>query len=266
MKELLSITSLMIASIFISSCSSDKAFESRLQKTLEKNPEIVFNAIKKNPEKFMNAFQKSVESAKESMAINSAKKEKEALEASFNSPLKPYISEKQLIRGSRSAPITIVEYSDFECPYCARGSKTIEQLKKKYPGKIRFVFKHLPLSFHPNAMISAKYYEAISLQSPKKAFEFHDIVFANQSKIKQGEAYLTQISKKLGVNMKRLKKDLNSNLVKNKIDQDIKEANKFSFQGTPGYLLNGIPIKGAYPASHFEKIIASLQERGSLKL
>ena len=66
--------------------------------------------------------------------------------------------------------------------------------------------------------------------------------------------------------MNRLKKDVYSVKVRAKIDEDIKEANKFSFQGTPGYIINGVPVKGAYPASHFEKIIATLQEKGKLKL
>ena len=137
---------------------------------------------------------------------------------------------------------------------------------KKYPGKIRFVFKHLPLSFHPNAMISAKYYEAIGLQSPKKAFAFHDKLFSNQKKLSQGETYLTQLAKEVGADMKRLKSDVHSVKVKAKIDEDMQEANKFSFQGTPGYIINGVPVKGAYPASHFEKIIATLQEKGTLQL
>ena len=266
MKQLLSISSLVIASIFISSCSSDKSFQAQLERTLQKKPEIVFEAIKKNPQKFMTVFQESITAAKASMAKDLAEKEKQQLEEAFNSPLKAHISKKQLIRGPKDAPITIIEYSDFESPYCARGAKVVDQLMKKYPGKVRFIFKHLPLSFHPNAMISAKYYEAIGLQSPKKAFKFHDQIFANQSKVKRGEVYLTQLSKKLGLNMKKLKQDIKSIGVKAKIDEDIREANKFSFQGTPGYLLNGIPIKGAYPASHFEKIIASLKEKGSLKL
>lgn len=266
MYNLLTITGLALASIFISSCSTDKAFEKRLQKTLEENPEIVFQAIEKNPEKFMHSFQTTLEKAKASFAQNAKNQEKLQLEKAFEKPLKPYISETQVIRGPKDAPITLVEYSDFECPYCARGSKTVEQLMKKYPGKIRFVFKHLPLSFHPHAMISAKYYEAISLQSPKKAFAFHDKLFANQRKLSQGEAYLTQIAKDVGADIKRLKKDVHSVKVRAKIDEDINEAHKFSFQGTPGYIINGIPVKGAYPASHFENIIATLQEKGKLTL
>lgn len=266
MIKFLSLAGLALASILISSCSSDRAFESRLKDALENNPELVFETIKKNPDKFMQTFQSTVELAKENYAKNAQAREDEELAKAFEKPLQPYISAEQIIRGPADAPITIVEYSDFECPYCARGQETVEQLMKKYPGKIRFVFKHLPLSFHPNAMISAKYYEAISLQSPKKAFLFHDKLFSNQRMLAKGETYLTQISKELNLDMEKLKKDVYSVKVKAKIDEDINEANKFSFQGTPGYIINGIPVKGAYPASHFENIIATLQEKGALKL
>jgi protein-disulfide isomerase len=266
MKKILSLASLAIASIMISSCSTEKGFESKLKKTLEDNPELVFEIIKNNPDKFMASFQLAAQGSKKNFAKNRAAKEEQALAQALKNPLTPYISKDQIIRGVPKGPITIVEYSDFECPYCSQGRNTVEEIMKKYPGKVSFIFKHLPLSFHPSAMISAKYYEAISLQSPKKAFLFHDEIFTNQSELKQGEAYLTRLSKKLGLDMKKLSQDLHSVKVKAKIDEDMAEARKFNFQGTPGFLINGVPVRGAYPATYFEHIISKLQENGKLVL
>src|SRR5690606_24383889 len=130
--------------------------------------------------------------------------------------------------------IQIVEYSDFECPYCSRGYQTVKQLLKDYEGKIEFVYKHLPLSFHPQAMIASQYYEAIRLQSEDKAIKFHDEIFENQTKLRQGETFLKSIAKKVGANMTKLAKDINSDEVKNRIKEDEAEAAKFGFQGTPG--------------------------------
>jgi protein-disulfide isomerase len=257
---------LIAAAVLITSCSTDKAFKKQLIKTLKENPEIVFQTIKEHPSEFMQTVQGAAQNAQQDMAIKRKQQEENELAKSFEKPLKPVITEKQIYRGTKNAPITIVEYSDFECPFCSRGFTTVEELLKKYDGKIRFVFKHLPLSFHPSAMLSAQYYEAIALQSPKKAFKFHDMIFRNQSKLKKGEAFLTKIAKDLKVDFKRLKKDLNSEKVTLKIDQDIQEAKKFGIQGTPGFVINGIPVKGAYPASHFEKIISKLQAKGKLKL
>ena len=107
-------------------------------------------------------------------------------------------------------------------------------------------------------MISSQYYEAIRLQSEEKAFEFHDQIYKNQSKLRTGEAFLKKLAKDLKVNMTKLAKDVQSKEVKERIEADIAEANKFGFQGTPGFILNGVPVKGAYPLSHFEGIIEKL--------
>jgi len=210
--------------------------------------------------------QTAVKSTQTQAAKEQALEQEKEILSAIENPLDPQISSNQLIRGPKDAPITIVEYSDFECPYCARSRSTVSALEDKYPGKVRVIFKHLPLSFHPSAMISAKYYEAISLQSPKKAYEFHDKIFQNQSGLRKGEPYLTRIAEELKVDMVKLQKDLHSNTVRDKIRQDIAEAQKFNFQGTPGFILNGVPIKGAYPVEHFERIISKLQEKDKLVL
>ena len=194
--------------------------------------------------------------------------EKRKFDAAFSNPLKPVIRKDEAIRGTRNAPITIVEYSDFQCPYCVRGNETVQALMKKYKGKIQFVYKHLPLSFHSEAKNTARYYEAIRMQSNKLAFKFHDTVFADIQKLRGGEKALKSIAKKAGVDMKKL-----SQMLKNKMDvinariqEDINEASKFNFQGTPGFLVNGIPVKGAYPLEYFDGIIKELQKRKLLTL
>src|SRR5690606_20546936 len=151
-------------------------------------------------------------------------------------PLVAEIRADESFRGNKDAPITLVEYSDFECPFCARGFNTVMELMNKYKGKIRFVYKHLPLSFHPQAMPASQYYEAIRLQNEEKAFKFHDEIYQNQRGLQSGEKFLKDIAKKVGADMGRLAKDVNSEAVKKRIEADIEEANKFGFQGTPGFL------------------------------
>src|SRR5690606_4225630 len=121
------------------------------------------------------------------------------------------------------------------------------ELLKKYEGKICFVYKHLPLGFHPNAMLASQYYEALRLQDPEKAWKFHDRIYQEQGKLRNGESFLKAIAKELKVDMARLAKDIKSEAVQVRIDQDMEEAAKFGFQGTPGFLINGVPVKGAYP-------------------
>jgi protein-disulfide isomerase len=115
-------------------------------------------------------------------------------------------------------------------------------------------------------MISSKYYEAIRLQDEKKSWEFHDRIYKDQAKLRNGEAFLKATAKELKVDMAKLEKDVKSEAVQKRIDADMAEAAKFGFQGTPGFLLNGVPVKGAYPTAHFDQLIEELKKRGKLSL
>lgn len=253
-----------VAVLFATSCVSEKQLETKIANVLKKNPKLLTQAIEDNPADFVEAFQSAVKKAQGQLAERRKQAEEKKLEEAFNNPLKPQIRSDEAIRGPKDAPITLVEYSDFECPFCTRGYKTVNDLMSKYNGKIRFVYKHLPLSFHENAMIASQYFEAIRLQNPEKAFKFHDMVFAEQRKLKSGEKFLLSLAQKVGADMGKLKKDINSEAVKARIDQDMKEAAQFGMQGTPGFIINGIPVKGAYPSSHFDDILKKLKAKGKL--
>jgi len=248
------------------SCTTEDQFKQQLVKVLKKNPEIIIEAMEEKPLEFLEALNKMAQKAKAQMAQKQEEAEAKKMEEYFDNPLKPEIRSDENIRGDKDAPLLLVEYSDFECPYCRRGYQTVTALMEKYGKKIKFVYKHLPLSFHPNAMPAAEYYEAIRLQSPEKAWKFHDMIFAEHSKLRNGTSFLDKLAKKLNVNMAKLKKDTKSDAVKKRIEADLAEASKFGFQGTPGFLLNGIPVKGAYPPSHFHGLVDELKKRGKISL
>jgi protein-disulfide isomerase len=266
MKTFRRLAILTLSTIFITGCSSDKDLKDQMARILLANPKIITEAIEKNPAEFITALQNAAKNAQESMGKKREEEERLQLEESFNKPLMADLSNDVASIGPSNAPITLVEYSDFECPFCLRGNDTVKGLMTKYPGKIRFIYKHLPLSFHEQAMISAQYFEAIRKQSNEKAFQFHDEIFKNQSKLKNGKAFLDSVAKNLGIDMNKLKIDVSSESVKNKIGSDVAEAAKFGMQGTPGFLLNGIPVRGAYPVDYFVNLIDELQKRGKLKL
>jgi len=255
-----------LMSITLSACMSDAQFNEKLKKAFKDDPNLLKEAVESHPAEFVTAVQNAVKGAQEDMAKKREDEEKKKFEESLDKPLVPVISDKEAIRGTKGAPLLLVEYSDFECPFCTRGYETVNALLKKYEGKIQFVYKHLPLSFHPQAMISAQYYEAIKMQNHEKAFKFHDAIFAEQEKLKNGEGFLKSVAKKLNVDMAKLAKDIDSKEVLNKIEADQEEAAKFGFQGTPGFLLNGVPVKGAYPAEHFIQIVEELQKRNKISL
>lgn len=255
-----------LSAALLVSCTSDEKLKEQMTKILQENPKVLTDAIEKHPAEFITALQNAAKNAQEEMGKKREDDEKKKLEESFDKPLVADIRKDESIRGPKDAPITLVEYSDFECPFCSRGYETVQALMQKYNGKIRFIYKHLPLSFHEQAMISAKYYEAIRLQDEKKAFAFHDEIFKNQRKLKNGEAFLQATAKQVGADMARLKKDLNSEAVTKRIEEDQKEAANFGMQGTPGFLLNGVPVRGAYPAEYFVNLVDELQKRGKLKI
>ncbi len=228
----------------------------QLKEAIEKDPSIVFTAIEKDPEKFIEVVNKAARDAQAKSAEKAATDEGQKRDEEFKNPLKPDIEQGRAIWGPADAKVTIVEYSDFQCPYCSRGYQTIEEVKKAYPGKVRFVFKHLPLEFHPLALPSAKYFEAIARQSSEKAYKFHDAVFSNQAELNaKKEGFLKDSAKKVGADMKKLEKDLADATLMERITKDTAEAQKFGISGTPGFIINGVSLKGAYPFPEFKNII-----------
>lgn len=241
---------ILVATLFLGACSGI------VEKTLEGNPDIIFKIIEKNPKKFMDSVNKAVRSARSSARKDADSKKANQKAKEFANPKKPVLGKDRVYFGNSSAAITIVEYSDFQCPYCTRGFQTMQELKKKYGDKVRILYKHLPLDeLHPQARLAARFYEAVGLQSATKAQKFHDILFQNQIKIKKGKSYLTKVTKQVGANVAKVLKDINSAKVKSRIKADMAEARKFGFSGTPAFLINGVSLAGAYPVPAFVTII-----------
>ncbi|MGE3973296.1 MAG: DsbA family protein [Bdellovibrionales bacterium] len=256
MKHLIGQIFFATAMIFAVGCSPSA---SQLKKTLESDPTILADAIKKHPVEVMEAIQTAAQEAQKGSRDREAKEEETRREEEFKNPKQAQISDDRAYQGPKDAPIVLIEYSDFECPFCKRGYETVNAIKAKYGNKVRFIFKNLPLDFHPMAMPAAKRFEAIALQSPEKAFKFHDEVFAGQDKLRtEKEKFLDAAARKAGADIAKMKKDMEGEEVKKRIEADMAEAKQFGFQGTPGYLVGGISLKGAYPLPEFEKIIDRL--------
>lgn len=228
----------------------------QLKEAVEKDPSIVFAAIEKDPEQFIEVVNKAAQNAQRKAQEKAVEDESKKRDEEFANPLVPAVEEGRVIFGPKDAKVTIIEYSDFECPYCARGHATVEEVMKAYPKDVRVVFKHLPLDFHPLAMPAARYFEAIAMQDGAKAKKFYDLVFENQGDLRtKKEGALKDFAKRAGADMKKLEKDLNSEEITKRIEADMEEARKFNFSGTPGFLINGVSLRGAYPFSEFKEII-----------
>lgn len=237
----------------LSACAPDSK---KLKEAIEKDPSIVFVAIEKDPEKFIEVVNSAARKAQQLQAEKQSKEEDSKREEEFKNPLKPEIQEGRAILGPKDATVTVVEYSDFECPFCSRGFQTVKEVLKEYDGKVKLVFKHLPLDFHPKAMPAAKFFEAVARQSTEKAYKWHDLVFENQGELRsKGDAFMKEAAKKVGADLKKIEKDLADPKLMDRINADMEEAKKFGFNGTPGFIINGVSLRGAYPFPEFKKII-----------
>jgi protein-disulfide isomerase len=252
-------STLIALAIAVLACTAAQAKDitgAELKKALQENPDILLEAIRSNKSAIFTVISQAAMEEQARMKKEAADAEAKALEDSFKNPLKPAIGAATRTRGEKGAKYTLVEYSDFQCPYCTRGYQTVEELRKKYGKDMLFVFKHLPLPFHANAMPAAQWMEAASMQSAEKAWKFHDAMFTNQDKL--GVEFFKATAGELGLDVAKCEKDAESQGVKDIIAADMAEAGKFGFSGTPGFLINGVPVRGAYPPEYFEEVIRKL--------
>lgn len=250
------LAALAIAILTCTAAQANDITGDELEKALQKNPNVLIEAIKANRKAIFDIINQTGLEDQASMQKEAEEAERKASADSFKNPLKPAIDDKTRILGEKDAKYTLVEYSDFQCPYCASAYHTVKELSKRHGNDLRFIYKHLPLPFHAQAMPAAQWLEAVAIQSPEKAWKFHDTLFENQAKL--GVDFFKKTAKDLGVDVERCEKDAESQAVKDRIAADMEEAKKFGFNGTPGFLLNGIPVKGAYPIEYFEEIIKKL--------
>lgn len=155
--------------------------------------------------------------------------------------------------GGKDAKVTIVGYSDFQCPHCERASKTIKDLQKKYGKKIKFVFKNFPMPFHQQAKVAAEATLCANEQNPDKFWKLHDEFFRDQSKLDITDIKST--AKKVGLDSKRFETCLDSHKYQAKIDQEMTEAEKIGIRATPTFFVNGKLVSGAQSADVFSEVI-----------
>ncbi len=138
-------------------------------------------------------------------------------------------------KGPEDAPVTITLFSDFECAFCARLPKILDQVADEYPREVRIAFKHYPLRSHPFALPAAQ--AAVAAQQQDRFWEFHDRLFMHYDELDQ--ARIDKIAKDLGLDAARFEKDRNAARTKNLIEADRREGHQAGVTGTPAMFING---------------------------
>ncbi len=155
--------------------------------------------------------------------------------------------------GPASAPVTIVEFSDFQCPFCARVLPTLEQVKAKYGDKVRIVFRQFPLGMHPQAQKAAE--ASLCADEQGKFWQMHDAMFQNQQQL--AVENLKAKATELGLNAEQFNSCLDSGKFANQVAADMKEGEAAGVTGTPAMFVNGRFINGAVP---FEQIAVVIDD------
>ena len=157
-------------------------------------------------------------------------------------------------RGPANAPVVIQVWSDFQCPFCARLVPTLAEVEKAFPGKVRIVFRHLPLPMHPNAALAAEAGAEALREGGSPAFwKMHDAMFADQTKLdRQG---LEETAKKIGLDPKRFGKALDDHINKPIVEADQKVASDKGISGTPMSVINGYRLSGVQPLAKFKRVV-----------
>ncbi|MFZ5445939.1 MAG: DsbA family protein [Myxococcota bacterium] len=155
------------------------------------------------------------------------------------------------IKGPNNALVTVVEFSDYQCPFCSRANNTIVELEKQYEGKIRVAMKQHPLDFHPRAKPAAL--AALAAGEQGKYWEMHHKIFGNQQAL--DDSTFESYAKDLGLNVEKWKADLASPKFQQQIQKDTALAMQLGATGTPAFFINGKKISGAQPIDNFKKVI-----------
>jgi protein-disulfide isomerase len=155
-------------------------------------------------------------------------------------------------RGPADAPVTIIEFSDYQCPFCRRAEPTVEQVLQQYEGKVRFVFRHFPLDrIHPQARGASE--AAACAAEQGKFWEYHAALFAGNADLDR--TGLDAAATKAGLDDAAFKTCVDTRKTQALVEADVKDGEAAGVSGTPAFFINGIPLRGALPLEEFQKVI-----------
>jgi protein-disulfide isomerase len=186
----------------------------------------------------------------------SSNKKKYKVEVFLKKPKRPIFSidaSNAPYLGKKNASVTIVEYSDFQCPYSKKGSEIMKKIKHTFKNRVKLVHKNFPLPFHKNA----KDYALASLcaweQGNKKFWNFYHALYQNQTQTEK--SFLTNLAKEQGLNPEKFDSCFKNQRLKNVLEEQIQQANRLGIKSTPTFYINGKVISGAQNFEVFEKLI-----------
>jgi protein-disulfide isomerase len=232
----------LITSNVLATDLDQQAFDKAMEKYLSSETNI---------EKMSTAIQNFFNKKRMEEQKNAEQAESKKMEEQFKNPVKVDVGDSPF-KGPKDAKITVVEFSDFQCPFCTKGKAIVDELVKMYPKDVKVVFKNLPLvDLHPQAKPAAK--AALAAGKQNKFWEMHDFLFDNQKSL--SDAFYPEAAKAIGLDVTKFNTDFASAEIEKSVEADLAQAKSLNVQGTPNFFINGVNLRGAYPIEEFKKII-----------
>ncbi|HLT28624.1 MAG TPA: thioredoxin domain-containing protein [Myxococcaceae bacterium] len=153
--------------------------------------------------------------------------------------------------GPEDAPVTIIEWSDFECPFCARGAERLREIRARYGDQVRIVYKHRPLPIHPQAQLAAE--ASLAAHAQGRFWPFHDLLFSHQQELNR--ALMERFAEQLGLDLVAFRAALDEGTYAARVRRDASEALAHGARSTPTFLINGRRVRGAQPLATFVQVI-----------
>ncbi len=214
----------------------DPKLERQVLEIIRKNPQIVVESI----QIYQQQQQQKIQSVREKFLQDLKTNPKAVI---GNSPT----------TGSPRAKILLVEFSDFECPYCGEGQKTLKPLMAKYADEVQLIYKNFPLSaIHKQAIPAAT--AALAAHNQGKFWEYHDALFTNQEKL--GESFYLDIAENLDLDLEQFNRD--RTIVKEEVARDAELAQNLGLSGTPFFIIQSDKASGAVQLTELQKILADI--------
>lgn len=256
MKPVQSVVSSLAAFLFLL-CSvvpstaqevSSQDLKPALEQLMRENPDLFLNFLRENSVTLLDIVQQGSE--KRRMANMEAQWAEDAKE-----PKKVATADRPRV-GQENAKVQIVAFSDFTCQFCLKAEKTVEDILKKYDGRVSFVFKNMPLERDGLGGLASTYFIAISMINEEQAWKFYKAMFHDQDKLLlDGEKFLRATATEIGVDMKKMDSLRRGKKVAAILDEDIKDADNLKLEGTPCFLVNNLVIRGDVPDEIFSRAV-----------
>ena len=209
-----------------------------LSEIIKEDPGLILDVLREHSEFVLAVAQQGADLQKEKQLLAQWKQDI-SQPKSFRQHGRPSL-------GPADAPVTIAVFMSFTCTYCRQMEQHIKKLMSIYEGKIRVVYKLLPLPSHPNSLESSEFMLAAYKQDMRKSWKLFDTLFENSDKItsSNGQAFIRAAVTDSGLNLKKILNEVKSDQVQAMLHEDEEDAQKLQFQGTPSFLVNNLVIRG----------------------